>query len=196
METITRRKFMGMLVGGLTAVKVGLGKSEQRIPDAKLLIDDQSILTFKKGEYSIYAYDIKAKTISRQVEYNVIDDLVEEMNKHDNSFPGSEFRYFIHCNYSGLGMLNTTGRLKEEEYEINLNRGYRYVLWIPVKLFRGFWSISVGTNIFQKADIILLACNTKECYGWEPHLRNYIEIAHRCFNVDYTKSGKALMERC
>lgn len=136
-------------------------------------------------------------TDKERKEYNVIDDLVEEMNKHDAENPDKEFRYFIHCNYSGLGMLNQTGQLEKDCCECSFNRGYRHVLWIPVDLEGVSRGINVGTTRIQKADITLVACFEKDCCGWDMHHPRHLHwITTRCFDVDYTESGKALMREC
>ena len=80
------------------------------------------------------------------------------MNMYDKYHPGQEFRYVIHCNYSGLGWLDISGKLEKGVYEPSLNRGYRHVLWIPLSLkgCRCRGGVNVGTDKTQKIDIRLM----------------------------------------
>ena len=83
---------------------------------------------------NLSASDIKADAISSE-NYDVINDLVEKMNKFDELHPDCiEDNYIIHCNYSGLGILNRTGYLEKNDYLPDFNRGYYHILWIPLAL--------------------------------------------------------------
>jgi len=202
MKVMTRRKFMGTIVGGLTAIKVGLGKSEQgRLSekDLKKVAQDVKDAQKKFGTTSLLLngvdedVNIADSAGFLQQEYDVIDDLVEEMNKHDTKHPEQEFRYFIYCNYSGLGMLDSTGQLTRGMYRPDIRRGYRYLLWFPLNLQGYLRGVNVGISIIQKADIILVCCPEKCCK--EFHIRHYELVTQRFFNVDYSERGKSLMAR-
>lgn len=212
MKAITRRTFMrlaavhsiaGAVVGSvITSNAVGKEKSDES--DVRRCCDVfHSVLEFPKGIWqrepihTIRASEIKAETIA-QSEYSVIDDLVEEMNRHDAENPGQKLRYFIHCNYSGLGMLNQTKQLTRGMYKPDIWRGYRHVLWFPLNLQGCMRGVSVGTTRIQKADIALVACSEKDCCGWDAHHHHpqLHWVTTRCFDVDYTELGKALMREC
>ena len=189
MKAITRRAFMRLaavspVVGAAAAgiiVSNASDAADAVWPEVKALVDIEVIETDEP-------------TDKEGAEYNVVKDLVEEMNKHDAENPELEFRYFIHCNYSGLGILNRMGRLERELYEPNQNRGYMHSLWLPLNLGGCYTAVSVGTTRVQKADIFLIA-QTK---GTNPNgIRDYehsVMVTSRYFDVDYTELGEALMQ--
>ena len=186
---ITRREFTKLFTGGLLGTILPLsifGKDKQKLIYAKDI--DIRVIT---------ASDIKADTIpSGEKGYNLIDDLVDEMNKRDREHPEYELLYNIRCNYSGLGWLDAHGKLEKErlhsfsDYALrNISNGY--LLDIPLRYDCCRGVISIETCI-QKVDIQLL------CYQANYYSNGFLEshvVITRCSNIDYTKRGKDLMRR-
>lgn len=159
MRKITRRGFMGMVVGGLAAI--GLGKS-------------------------------KTETIDQQQEYNLIDDLVEEMNRYIKEHPTHEFEYFIRCNYSGLGWLDTYG-CKRKQNQSDMHEDYKwvYVIRFPSTFGLGesYQEMDIIFDCTEKTDIVLETFEGTR--GFHDNMRI---VTSRCCAIDYTKRGKKLME--
>lgn len=208
---LTRRKFMGMMAGGLIGgsivappafgkVKTANGESvEKKCCDIIYDGFGKGIECPNEAKVNLPKEIVKPwnePTDEEREGYDVIDDLVEEMNRHDKLFLNREIQYAIHTNYSGLGILKATGHLEKEEYEPSLNRGYKHVLWIPVNLPGVSRGVCVGTSAFMKADISLMAYLEEKNKAQKIALRHYWLVTTRCFDVDCTESGKALMSLC
>jgi len=192
MKMMTRRKFIGLVVGGLTAVKVGLGKSKQKY--VKFPIDDQPVLEFPKGAWHREGEPDFPQNLCKRKEYNIIDDLIGEIYRYEE-FHNQHFQYCIHCNCSGLAWLNRSGKLSGNHHKLDRDNCYRHLLWIQIPLNFDFFSCDVGVKVqmqdLQKSDIILYAHHkvVDKC----GHYWNV--ITSRCFNIDLTKEGRVLMDK-
>ena len=80
MKAITRRKFMGLVAGGLVGTVFASKGLISEVKIKREIINEEDIHLIKASEIvsdGLKASNIKVETISR-MEYNVVDDLVEE----------------------------------------------------------------------------------------------------------------------
>lgn len=193
MNNLSRRRFMKGLAGVVAGV---------------------SVLKAEEPKYEV-SCDPGAKDGSKSVtkEYDLIADLVEEMNNFDKMHPNTHISYSIHCNYTGLAFLNDTGELdKDVLYRCGPAPWvYTHYLWIPYKLWLlrrtptpvGYTSlinvmlVPLHTIKARPHDLQLIAETTERCSfdinaGIHNHRSLYELISTRCFNVNRNEEGKII----
>lgn len=163
---------------GLAGVTVGLGV----------------LCKAEEPKYEI-GCDPGAKSGSKSVtkEYDLIADLVEEMNEFNKKLPKTKISYSIHCNYTGLAFLNDTGGLDRDDfYGYAMQRGYTHHLWIAHKhwikrtLTKSSVFMHVLVLLYINADIQLVARYFKKSKD------TLTIVTTRCFNVDREEEGKKI----
>lgn len=192
---INRRKFMKVFAVVTTGLSA-LSKAEE--PKYEISCD----LGAKSGSKSAKKI-IDLKTVPNFVtkNYDLIADLVEEMNKFDKKIPNTLISYTIHCNYTGLAFLNDTGELDkyyDRVYGYAMRKGYTHTLWIPYKQWprRAPKNLTFLMNVLVRPNLTL-DLGLMAHYSTRRNILNKLENVHtlvttRCFNVNRDEEGKKI----
>lgn len=176
MKDMNRRSFMKMLAGVTAAIGV-TGKAE-------------------KPKYKV-SYDPGEKSGSKSVtkKYDLIADLVEEMNGFDKKLPHTIIFYYVHCNYTGLAFLKDTGCLERDDFA-SLEK---YKFWIPYKHWRqrtSFVRYMPIINVIVRPNITV-DIGLFGQYSNRRNITNKLEnnwtlVTTRRFNVNRDEEGKII----
>jgi len=166
---INRRNFMKMLAVVPAAIGLSKAESAPSTPTAP------------------------SEPIEPQKKYDLIADLVEEMNKYDKKFPEQNVKYYIHCSYTGLAFLYETGLIKREYYD-DPSIKHPFELHAFDMKVSYFVPVAVMTT---KSDLALIGRTTEKCSfdinaGIHNHRYRYELVTTRCFNVNREEEGKII----
>lgn len=194
MNDISRRNFMKGLAGAVVGVSA-LSKAEDKTKREPIDLNTVPNFITQKYDPKMANIDPDSEWAKENKKYDLIADLVEEMNNFDKKIPDTYISYSIHCNYTGLAFLNDMGQLERDDFANQV----KYKFWIPyshwqqrISFVRYMPIINVIVRPNLSSDLGLIAQ-----YSTRRNILNKLEnvwtlVTTRCFNVNRNEEGKKI----